>query len=102
MRSVGIGGRQDDHRNHAAGLFLVFGELWNTLSLRAKEALAFLTGRLAGNNRNCLRPHLNRDISLCLEVVVPIRIRRRSTLRSEHYVPPAVGLVRKRIDAALA
>jgi hypothetical protein len=63
-RSAGFGWLQDDHRDDAPGLFLVFGELRDVLGLRAEEALTFIAGRHAGNDIDRVGLHLDRDVGL--------------------------------------
>src|SRR5258708_33884832 len=62
---------QDDHRDEALGLLLVFEELREALGLGAEEALALLPGRLACSTFDRPGPDLTRDLRRRLKVGVP-------------------------------
>ena len=84
------------------GLLLVFGELRDALCLGAEEALAFLAHRLAGDHIDLVGPHLDTDVGVGLEVVVPVGIRGRSRLRGKYDVASVIALIGERVDAAPA
>src|SRR4029078_10359837 len=76
--------------------------VWDALGLCGEEPLAFLTGRLAGNDIDRVGSDLDRCVGVGLEVVVPVGIRRGSALRGEYDIAPAVAQVSQRVDATRA
>ena len=71
----------------------VLGELRDALRLGAVQPVALLAGRLDGGDVDRVGPDLDGRVRVGLEVVVPVGIRRRSRLGSEHDVAVAVAPV---------
>jgi hypothetical protein len=64
----------------------VLGEVREALGSSCEEALALLAGRLLGDDVDRLASYLDCRVRLRPEVVVPVRVVRRSPVRGEDQV----------------
>src|SRR5256714_8350821 len=92
--------REDDHRNVAIGPPRVLGEVREALGPPSELPLALLAGCLPCQDVDRLAPHLDSGVRLCLEVVVPGGVARRSAVRGEDHAPRLVGQVSDRVYSA--
>ncbi len=83
-------GRECNYWDGSLGLVLVLCELRVERRLSRVDLVSFLTGNLLRVHVDRLVPDLDFDVRVCLEVVIPVRIGVRSSLRTEDEVAVAV------------
>src|SRR5713101_5041844 len=101
LLSFGLGCKRD-YWDGPLGLACVLCELRVERGLLRIDLVSFFTRNLLRAYVNRLVPDLNLDVRVCLEVVIPVRIGVRSSLRTEDEVAVAVLKIHHRVCPGFA
>ena len=92
---------QDHERDGPVGFLLVLSECRIPFDDHCPEALAFSRTYRLGGHFELLTAHFDRRPWVREQVVVPVRVRRRATLRRNDNVAVAIAEVRQRVRPPL-
>src|SRR5208282_616213 len=96
------GALEDDNRDLARGLLLIFLEEWHLRRLLVEQALALRAGSDGGLGLETFGANLEGGSRMGQEIVVPGRIFRRARLGSDNHDPVAIARVDQRVRVSLA